>query len=555
MVSPPRGVRRASGSQLSATVAGTEEARAFFQERLATLGLALFLLAGGSWAALAVLNLILIASGGSGEYGPNSLGAILHLSGAVLAAALWLSTRRGRRSPVTLHALDLTVTVGIATTFAATGRVLGEPTVGIFVGLLSFMTTTLTRAIVVPSTARRTLLIGLIAASAVLVLAAWRGPAGLAQAAWRVPPEAPLAARLVPAACWSAAGIAIGTLASHTIFGLRRQVDQARVLGQYQLESKIGEGGMGEVWRASHALLRRPTAIKLLPPGRAGEEAIRRFEREVQLTARLTHPNTVAIYDYGRTRDGIFYYAMELIEGMDLDRLVAEHGPLPPARVAHMLEQILGALAEAHDLGLVHRDIKPANVLLSPRKGEPEFAKLVDFGLVKTIEGVAPGAPPVDRTGTNTITGTPLYMSPEAIRAPATVDARSDLYSVGVVAWFLLVGRPPFGGHNLMEVCGNHLYTAPPRPSTAVGRTIPAELENAVMSCLEKQPDARPPDARALRDQLRASGAAQAWTAEAAAAWWRDVDPTAPQVAAAHAHTIALDVSARATLPPASHRP
>jgi serine/threonine-protein kinase len=240
---------------------------------------------------------------------------------------------------------------------------------------------------------------------------------------------------------------------------------------------------------------------------------------------------------------------------MDLDRLVAEHGPLPPARVAHMLEQILGALAEAHDLGLVHRDIKPANVLLSPRKGEPEFAKLVDFGLVKTIEGVAPGAPPVDVTGTNTITGTPLYMSPEAIRAPATVDARSDLYSVGVVAWFLLVGRPPFGGHNLMEVCGNHLYTAPPRPSTAVGRSIPAELENAVMSCLEKQPDARPADARALRDQLRASGAAQEWTAQDAAAWWRDVDPTAAPVAAAHAHTIALDVSARATLAPATtHR-
>jgi hypothetical protein len=551
MGSRPPGVRRGSGSELTTTVAGTEEARAFFQERLATLGLALFLLAGGSWTALAVLNLIL-ESGGTGQFGPATLGAMLHLSGALLAAILWLATRRGRRSPATLHALDLTMTVGIAATFAATGRVLGDPTVGVFVGLLSFMTTTLTRAIVVPSTARRTLIIGLIAASAVLALAAWRGPNELAHAAWRVPQEAPVGARLVPAACWSAAGIAIGTLASHTIFGLRRQVDQARVLGQYQLESKIGEGGMGEVWRASHALLRRPTAIKLLPPSRAGEEAIRRFEREVQLTARLTHPNTVAIYDYGRTRDGIFYYAMELIEGIDLDRLVGERGPLPAGRVAHVVEQILGALAEAHDLGLVHRDIKPANVLLSPRKGEHEFAKLLDFGLVKTIE--AQGEP-VAVSGTSTITGTPLYMSPEAIRAPATVDARSDLYSVGVVAWFLLVGRPPFGGHNLMEVCGNHLYTAPPRPSAALGRAIPTAFEDAVMTCLEKQQDGRPRDARALRDELRSSGAARDWTPEDAAAWWRDIDLSglgglgAPRAGeAAHARTIALDVSERAPL-------
>jgi eukaryotic-like serine/threonine-protein kinase len=284
-----------------------------------------------------------------------------------------------------------------------------------------------------------------------------------------------------------------------------------------------------------------------------------RFEREVQLTARLTHPNTVAIYDYGRTRDGIFYYAMELIEGIDLDRLVAEHGPLPPGRVAHIVEQILGALAEAHDLGLVHRDIKPANVLLSPRKGEHELAKLLDFGLVKTIEAAAQGEQPIAASGTSTITGTPLYMSPEAIRAPATVDARSDLYSVGVVAWFLLVGRPPFGGHSLMEVCGNHLYTAPDRPSIALGRAIPGAFEEAVMSCLDKQPDRRPPDARTLRETLRSGGAARDWTTEDAAAWWRDIDLGglgAPRaVEAAHARTIALDVSARATLAStANHR-
>lgn len=531
-----RQVERALASDPVTTGAGTEEGRAFLQERLAIFGLSLWLLAGGSWLALALAHVF--GSGQPGGYTPFSINGIAHLGGALVCGALWLITRRGRRGPALLQGLDLTVSILIMTGFTAGGAVLSDPTIGHFVALLCFNTVMLTRAIVVPSTPQRTLLIGL-----------FTGLEVVAVAAWRVDPGVSPIAKVVASACWSTAAIAIGTMASRTIFGLRREVDRARVLGQYRLEERIGHGGMGEVWRASHALLRRPTAVKLLPPDRMGEETIRRFEREVQITAQLTHPNTVAIYDYGRTRDGIFYYAMELLEGTDLESLVTTHGPQPPGRVAHVLVQICGALAEAHDLGLVHRDVKPANILLSPRKGEHEFAKILDFGLVKSIEtsGDHPGI-----TASTTITGTPLFMAPEAIREPTSVDGRSDLYSLGAVAWYLLVGRPPFQGQNILDVCSRHLYSPAARPSNALGRPVPAGLEDAILACLDKRPDTRPQDARELRERLESCGVTGSWPVAAAAAWWRERPPARSADKPSSGRTLALDLGLRATLAPDS---
>jgi serine/threonine-protein kinase len=264
-------------------------------------------------------------------------------------------------------------------------------------------------------------------------------------------------------------------------------------------------------------LLRRPTAIKVLSPERAGRDSIARFEREVTLTARLTHPNTVAVYDYGRTRDGLFYYAMEYLDGLSLEELVKRFGPQPPGRVIHILIQAAGALAEAHELGLIHRDIKPANVLFCERGGIPDTVKLVDFGLVKNLEAGGNTA----LTNTNAITGTPLYLAPETITDPSTLDRRADLYGLGGVAYYLLTGHPPFEGKSILEICGHHLHTPPTRPSDVVRSHIPSDLEAIVLRCLAKKPEDRPNGARELLEALAGCARNTPWDAEAARAFWK----------------------------------
>jgi len=226
----------------------------------------------------------------------------------------------------------------------------------------------------------------------------------------------------------------------------------------------------------------------------------------------------VSIYDFGRTPEGTFYYAMEYLDGLDLQTLVESDGPQPPGRVVHLLAQVCGALAEAHGVGLIHRDVKPANVILCERGGTPDVVKVLDFGLVKQIGPAESGA--VSASAVNHIIGTPLYLSPEAITRPQDVDSRSDLYALGVVAYVLLTGAPPFSGTSVVEVCGHHLHTPPTPPSERSSTPIPDDLERIVLRCLAKSPADRPDDAATLRRELLACSAAATYTTEQAAAWW-----------------------------------
>ncbi|HET6880518.1 MAG TPA: serine/threonine protein kinase [Pirellulales bacterium] len=297
---------------------------------------------------------------------------------------------------------------------------------------------------------------------------------------------------------------------------MRQAALATKTLGQYQLEEQIGAGGMGVVYRGRHALLRRATAIKLLNVDKTTPDTIRRFEREVQITSQLNHPNTIAIYDYGHTPEGVFYYAMELLEGIDLEQLVQRYGPLPEGRVIFILRQVCGSLSEAHRIGLIHRDVKPANVIFTCRGGVPDFAKLVYFGLVKAIGGERDAS----LTAAGAVTGTPLYLSPEAIQHPDQVDRRTDIYAVGAMGYYLLTGMPVFEAKSVVDILMHHVHTPPQPPSQRSGKFVSPELEAIVLRCLAKEREDRPSTAQELADALARCSTSGGWTEAEAAAWW-----------------------------------
>ncbi len=322
---------------------------------------------------------------------------------------------------------------------------------------------------------------------------------------------------------------------------MREAVLAAGKLGQYALEAKIGEGGMGAVYRARHALLRRPTAIKLIEPSKTSEVAVARFEREVQHTSQLNHPNTITIYDYGRTDEGVFYYAMEFLEGFSLQTLGEKFGPQPDGRVIQILLQVCGSLLEAHSLGLIHRDIKPANIMLTRRAGVSDFVKLLDFGLVKATDNRMQ----TQLTAANTITGTPLYLPPECIQDPESADARSDLYSLGGVGYFLLTGQPPFEAASVLEVIRRQVEEPATAPSQKCNRPISPELEAAVLACLEKSPDKRPQSAGQLAEMLANCTPREQWTGKDAVRWWQT---NMPNTVAATSETATKEIELGATV-------
>lgn len=488
------------------------------QARLSSFGRALALVT----LVLAALNAVLSIWLGRASFNANSVPLLV--AGAAFAA-LWLLLRGAQRTPRFIRVVELLtlfIGTGAFSTLALVMDLTASPDM-IVRTVLTFML--LVYAVYVPSTARRTLVVAALMTVPLLtcIFLAFRAwdpalydpPAAL----WPKGKIGDMAypATFVSAVLWSIV-VAMAASFSQTIYGLRKAVSDICKLGQYTLEERLGEGGMGVVYRASHGMLRRPTAIKLLHPERASQDSHARFEREVQRTAMLTHPNTVTVFDYGQTTEGVFYYAMELLDGISLDELVNSDGPQPEERVIHLVTQAAGSLAEAHDAGLIHRDVKPGNILLVDRGGIPDLVKVLDFGLVKDIgAGAEPGL-----TVADAITGTPLYVAPEAITAPETVDGRADIYALGAVAYWLLTGTDVFGGRTVVEALAHHVHSVPVSPSLRRGAPVSADLEAVILSCLAKRPGDRPRSAQVLRDRLQSCEAAGGWTTDRAAQWWAD---------------------------------
>ena len=509
----------------SSPSASTEEGRGYLQRRVARLGLVLGTL------SLALFTLRLIATFAARDLPAEVLHPtmVLHGFACVSLFLMWALLSRGSPSRERIHAVDAAGLLLSSSAYAAMGLYIPlvlRPDILIAL-ILSY--SLLARSIYVPSSWRRTAVLGVLVGLAihlVLVYHHRHGDRLFAETIERAigfsaTPDQLSQALILGSLAWWSATVFLASAASAVIYGLRREVRQAQRLGQYVLVRKIGAGGMGEVYEAKHVLLRRPTAVKLLLPERMGEHNIARFEREVRVTANLSHPNTITIYDFGRSPDGVFYYAMELLEGGTLGEVVDLDGPQPPARVAYLLHQVADALAEAHGAGVIHRDIKPGNIVVTVRGGLPDVAKVVDFGLVREIDAETS----VSLTGENTIVGTPLYLAPEAIRDGNSRDPRTDLYALGAVAYFLLTGTHVFAADKTIELLKKQLLEAPEPPSARLGVDLPADLEALVLSLLAKNANERPASAAALREEIERLECWGEWTRELAQRWWNDFGP------------------------------
>jgi serine/threonine-protein kinase len=480
-------------------MATDEESRAYLQERLVVLSQLMF------WSFVVLLGFTFLMYFGYPEIEPPNEDTINVMScvGLVVLAVTWrLFLVRRTLTMDQLHTIDVFYAISTGLAFGASAWFAKELRPSAYGCLLYASFMVLLRAIVIPSTGPRT------AATGVLTFLPMTVVAFELRHGQELPSWAFVTADLVI----STIIILLATIGSRIIYGLRRQVSVAMQLGQYTLDRKIGEGGMGEVYRAHHALLRRPTAVKLLIPDRLGGGTVERFEREVHHMSQLTHPNTVAVFDYGRNPEGVFYYAMEYLDGIDLEHLVEEYGPQPADRVVAILIQVCGALHEAHASGIIHRDIKPANIILCERGACPDVAKVVDYGLVKEITA---------NTGQSSrvILGTPAYIAPEAVSDPDSIGPAGDLYALGAVAYFLLTGKRVFEGKTSVDVCVQHVTAIPVPPSQAADIQLAEATEQVILRCLEKSPRARP-TAQSLGKLLRALPPQHDWAEDQALAWW-----------------------------------
>ncbi len=450
------------------------------------------------------------------------LGVLDAIAGVVIALsiALFFYTRRTKREPQFVLNLGLGYMIFMAA--ALSMLIHWDPLEGgwttrpmiTWIGVVVLMF-----AAIVPNTPRKTFIAALIAVSMSpisMLIARARG-------AWEF--GAASNALIMHYPDYLLVGVAV--VISIVVTQLGQQVRRARELGSYRLGELLGRGGMGEVYRATHRMLARPAAIKLIRPevlaageGAQSQMALTRFRREAEAAASLRSPHTVELYDFGVTEDETFYFVMELLEGLDLETLVERFGPLPPGRAIHILRQLCESLEEAHASGLVHRDIKPANVHVGRVGLRYDFVKVLDFGLVKTVSGVATSSM---ETATGLTPGTPAYMAPE-VALGEKVDGRADIYAVGCVAYYLLTGKVVFEAESALQAIAKHLRESPVPPSVRAGITLPAGLDDVVLACLAKAASDRPASATELSDRLAAIPT-ERWGREEAARWWTEHRP------------------------------
>jgi serine/threonine-protein kinase len=440
--------------------------------------------------------------------------ALADLTAALASLGVWWLAGEGRVSPSRLHTLGLVYEVVICFALALTAYWEWTLDLGVIPPLIWVPTVIILFPLVMPGPPRR-MLGAAIAAGLMSPLAL-----GLLDLWGKVTPTGDDYIRSVVN---SAFGVGFAYMGARVVYRLGREVAAARELGSYRLEQRLGQGGMGEVWRARHRMLARPAAIKLIRPAVDGrgvtDELQRRFEQEAQAIARLRSPHTVELFDFGVADNGAFYYVMELLDGLDADALVRRFGPLPPGRAVHLLRQVCHSLSEAQACGLVHRDIKPANIFLCRYGEDHDFVKVLDFGLVKALDTRTTPASP-DLTAENIVQGTPAFIAPEQAMGDAGVDGRADIYATGCVAYWLLTGQYVFTADTPMGILLHHARTPPPPPSTRTNRPIPRPLERLVLDCLAKNPADRPQTARELSLSLDALGDIPAWTDAQAREWW-----------------------------------
>jgi eukaryotic-like serine/threonine-protein kinase len=485
--------------------------------------LALLLLVAFSFDPLVYFGIWVVATIAGYPVIMGQLGFRLLDVGVVAAsAALWWVARSRSISPDRLHTLGLVYEVAICFIIALASFRQFYLQKGIVPSLTWVPFVVVLFPLILPGPPRRMLVAafaaGAMAPVALLVLSL----------SGKVPVDG---GAYFDASFSSLLAIGFAYMGARVIYRLGREVAAARELGSYRLEEKLGQGGMGEVWRARHRMLARPAAIKLIRPGSAqngrpaaSDDARRRFEREAQVIARLRSPHTVELFDFGVAANGAFYYVMELLDGMDTDRLVRQYGPLPVDRAIFVLRQVCHSLSEAESCGLVHRDIKPANIFICRYGEDHDFVKVLDFGLVKAFDDTSDEEPALTRE--HTVHGTPAFIAPEQALGRSSLDGRVDIYATGCVAYWLLTGQLVFTADTSMALLMQHVHTVPQAPSARSEQSIPASLDELVLACLAKDPALRPQSARELSNRLGEIGGVT-WNEERARGWWFKHQPRA----------------------------